>query len=105
MDRTDAASIAKGVDAFNKAAGCEVLIAGGYSQGAAVVRSPYLDPTNNSMSYMLTNRHTDAQRRPKETKRRAQDQTRRRRTIRRYQEQARLRPHQRIPHGEVKSMV
>jgi predicted esterase len=36
-DRTDAASIAKGVDAFNKAAGCSVLVAGGYSQGAAVV--------------------------------------------------------------------
>jgi hypothetical protein len=36
-DRTDAASIAEGVKAFNKAAGCGVLIAGGYSQGAAVV--------------------------------------------------------------------
>jgi len=38
-DRTDAASIAKGVDAFNKAAGCSVLIAGGYSQGAAVMHN------------------------------------------------------------------
>lgn len=37
-DRTDAASIAKGVEAFHKAAGCSVWIAGGYSQGAAVVR-------------------------------------------------------------------
>lgn len=36
-DRTDAASIAKGVEAFNKAASCSVLVAGGYSQGAAVV--------------------------------------------------------------------
>jgi hypothetical protein len=47
-DRTDAASIAKGVEAFQKAAGCSVLIAGGYSQGAAVVR-----PTSSSTSELL----------------------------------------------------
>ncbi|QDS70494.1 hypothetical protein FKW77_010136 [Venturia effusa] len=39
MDRTDAASIQKGLDAFNKASSCEVLIAGGYSQGAAVMHN------------------------------------------------------------------
>lgn len=39
-DRTDAASIQKGVEAFNKAGGCSVLVAGGYSQGAAVVGPP-----------------------------------------------------------------
>jgi len=37
--RTDAASIQKGVEAFKKAASCRVLIAGGYSQGAAVMHN------------------------------------------------------------------
>jgi cutinase len=37
VQRTDAASIAKGVQAFQKAAGCKVIVAGGYSQGAAVM--------------------------------------------------------------------
>jgi cutinase len=35
--RTDAGSINKGVAAFNKAKGCKVIVAGGYSQGAAVM--------------------------------------------------------------------
>ncbi|KAF2430211.1 cutinase-domain-containing protein [Tothia fuscella] len=39
MDRTDAASVAEGAKAFNKAAGCKVIIAGGYSQGAAVMHN------------------------------------------------------------------
>lgn len=50
-DRTDAASIAKGVDAFNKAADCPVWVAAGYSQGAAVVRT-FLD--NFTPSPLLT---------------------------------------------------
>jgi len=37
--RTDAASIAKGNDAFRQAAGCNVILAGGYSQGAAVMHN------------------------------------------------------------------
>jgi cutinase len=37
--RTDAASIAKGVEAFKKAQGCKVIVAGGYSQGAAVMHN------------------------------------------------------------------
>jgi cutinase len=43
--RTDNASIAKAITAFKSASGCKVIIAGGYSQGAAVmVRSvPKLD--------------------------------------------------------------
>jgi hypothetical protein len=37
FDRTDAASIAKGVEAFNSAAAkCKVIVAGGYSQGAGM---------------------------------------------------------------------
>ncbi|TID19720.1 putative cutinase 1 [Venturia nashicola] len=39
MDRTDAASIAKGVEAFQKASGCEKILAAGYSQGAAVMHN------------------------------------------------------------------
>jgi len=39
MARTDQASINKGVDAFKKAAKCQVLVAGGYSQGAAVMHN------------------------------------------------------------------
>jgi cutinase len=35
--RTDAVSISKGVAAFNKANSCKVIVAGGYSQGAAVM--------------------------------------------------------------------
>jgi cutinase len=44
--RTDAASIAKGVAAFREAAGCSVIVAGGYSQGAAVMHNVVksLDP-------------------------------------------------------------
>jgi len=38
-DRTDAKSKNIGVQAFQKAAGCQVLIAGGYSQGAAVMHN------------------------------------------------------------------
>lgn len=38
-DRTDAKSKSDGVAAFQKAAGCEVIIAGGYSQGAAVMHN------------------------------------------------------------------
>jgi cutinase len=37
--RTDQASINKGVDAFKAAAGCSKIIAGGYSQGAAVMHN------------------------------------------------------------------
>jgi cutinase len=38
--RTDATSISKGVAAFEKAAGaCKTLVAGGYSQGAAVMHN------------------------------------------------------------------
>jgi cutinase len=37
--RTDAASIAKGNSAFQSAANCKVIIAGGYSQGAAVMHN------------------------------------------------------------------
>jgi cutinase len=37
--RTDAGSISKGVAAFNKAQGCRVIVAGGYSQGAAVMHN------------------------------------------------------------------
>jgi len=37
--RTDADSIKKGVDAFKQAAGCKVIVAGGYSQGAAVMHN------------------------------------------------------------------
>ncbi|KAF2395833.1 alpha/beta-hydrolase, partial [Trichodelitschia bisporula] len=37
--RTDQASINKGVDAFKQAQGCSVIIAGGYSQGAAVMHN------------------------------------------------------------------
>jgi predicted esterase len=37
MDRTDAASIKKGVEAFQQAsAKCKVIVAGGYSQGAGI---------------------------------------------------------------------
>lgn len=39
LDRTDAASVAKGVEAFKQAAGCKVIVAGGYSQGAAVMHN------------------------------------------------------------------
>lgn len=39
MDRTDAASIAEGAKAFQRAAGCKSIIAGGYSQGAAVMHN------------------------------------------------------------------
>jgi cutinase len=40
MDRTDAASIKKGVEAFQSAASkCKVIVAGGYSQGAAVMHN------------------------------------------------------------------
>lgn len=38
-DRTDAKSKAIGVQTFQKAAGCEVIVAGGYSQGAAVMHN------------------------------------------------------------------
>ena len=37
--RTDAASIAKGNAAFQQAASCRVILAGGYSQGAAVMHN------------------------------------------------------------------
>jgi len=37
--RTDDASIKKGVEAFQQAKGCSVLVAGGYSQGAAVMHN------------------------------------------------------------------
>ncbi|KAF2664924.1 alpha/beta-hydrolase [Microthyrium microscopicum] len=45
IQRTDAASIQKGHDAFKQAAGCGIIIAGGYSQGAAVMHNvvPKLD--------------------------------------------------------------
>src|SRR5690242_16680193 len=39
MDRTDAASIAKGVAAFQQAQGYKTIVAGGYSQGAAVMHN------------------------------------------------------------------
>jgi cutinase len=40
FDRTDAASIQKGVEAFNQAAAkCKTIVAGGYSQGAAVMHN------------------------------------------------------------------
>jgi len=41
LERTDTESIQKGVEAFNKAeaAGCKTIIAGGYSQGAAVMHN------------------------------------------------------------------
>jgi cutinase len=41
--RTDASSIAKGVQAFKEAAGCPVIVAGGYSQGAAVMHNVVKD--------------------------------------------------------------
>lgn len=37
--RTDAASIAKGNAAFSQASSCRVIVAGGYSQGAAVMHN------------------------------------------------------------------
>jgi len=37
VQRTDAASIAKGVAAFRSAKSCRVIVSGGYSQGAAVM--------------------------------------------------------------------
>jgi cutinase len=37
--RTDAKSIAKGVEAFKSASGCRIILAGGYSQGAAVMHN------------------------------------------------------------------
>jgi len=37
--RTDQASINKGVEAFKQASGCKVIIGGGYSQGAAVMHN------------------------------------------------------------------
>jgi cutinase len=37
--RTDRTSISKGVAAFRKAQGCKVILAGGYSQGAAVMHN------------------------------------------------------------------
>jgi len=37
--RTDPTSIAKGVAAFRQAQGCRVIVAGGYSQGAAVMHN------------------------------------------------------------------
>jgi cutinase len=37
--RTDQASITKGVEAFTKAANCKAIVAGGYSQGAAVMHN------------------------------------------------------------------
>jgi len=37
--RTDQASINKGVQAFQKAANCRAIVAGGYSQGAAVMHN------------------------------------------------------------------
>jgi cutinase len=37
--RTDQASINKGIEAFKKAEGCPKIIAGGYSQGAAVMHN------------------------------------------------------------------
>jgi len=37
--RTDDASIKKGVEAFQQAKGCNVIVAGGYSQGAAVMHN------------------------------------------------------------------
>jgi len=41
LERTDSASMDEGVKAFNKAesAGCQVIVAGGYSQGAAVMHN------------------------------------------------------------------
>jgi len=40
VDRTDAASIKKGVEAFQSASSkCKVIVAGGYSQGAAVMHN------------------------------------------------------------------
>jgi len=38
-DRTDAKSKSIGVETFNKASGCEVIVAAGYSQGAAVMHN------------------------------------------------------------------
>jgi len=37
--RTDPSSISKGVSTFNQAQGCRVIVAGGYSQGAAVMHN------------------------------------------------------------------
>jgi cutinase len=37
--RTDAKSISKGMQAFSNAKGCRVIVAGGYSQGAAVMHN------------------------------------------------------------------
>jgi cutinase len=37
--RTDGASISKAVSTFNQAKGCRVIVAGGYSQGAAVMHN------------------------------------------------------------------
>jgi cutinase len=37
--RTDPSSISKGVAAFRRAQGCRVIVAGGYSQGAAVMHN------------------------------------------------------------------
>jgi cutinase len=37
--RTDATSISKGVQAFRQAKACRVIVAGGYSQGAAVMHN------------------------------------------------------------------
>jgi cutinase len=37
--RTDAKSISKGMQAFSQAKGCRVIVAGGYSQGAAVMHN------------------------------------------------------------------
>jgi cutinase len=37
--RTDAKSISKGVSTFNQAQNCRVIVAGGYSQGAAVMHN------------------------------------------------------------------
>jgi cutinase len=39
VQRTDRASINKGVAAFKKASGCKYIVAGGYSQGAAVMHN------------------------------------------------------------------
>jgi cutinase len=46
-ERTDSASIAKGVLAFKEAAGCPVIVAGGYSQGAAVMHNVVKDLDQN----------------------------------------------------------